>query len=137
MERDYENGGRNGGSRLSIEQFAALRSTFLTLRQDGLSLARRLRGSIREMRQLRTRLNHGRAAADSGRRPVPSRLELQFGLTTREVEVAHMLAEGCSNAGIAERLSISPHTVRHHTQRVLAKLGVHSRAAAGARVRGM
>ena len=34
------------------------------------------------------------------------------------------------------RLGISPHTARHHTQRVLDKLGVHSRAAAGARLRG-
>lgn len=46
-----------------------------------------------------------------------------------------MLAEGCSNVTVAERLGISPHTARHHTQRVLAKLGVHSRSAAGAVLR--
>jgi DNA-binding CsgD family transcriptional regulator len=33
-------------------------------------------------------------------------------------------------------LGISAHTARHHTQRVLAKLKVHSRAEAGAKLRG-
>jgi DNA-binding CsgD family transcriptional regulator len=61
---------------------------------------------------------------------------MRFGLTGRELEVAHLLAEGRSNAAIARTLSISPHTARHHTQRVLGKLGVHSRAEAGARLRG-
>jgi len=51
------------------------------------------------------------------------------------VEVAILLAEGCSNSTVARRLGISPHTARHHTQRVLGKLGVHSRSAAGALLR--
>jgi DNA-binding CsgD family transcriptional regulator len=50
--------------------------------------------------------------------------------------VAAMLAQGRSNSAIAAALRISTHTARHHTQRVLAKLGVHSRAQAGAKVRG-
>jgi DNA-binding CsgD family transcriptional regulator len=59
-----------------------------------------------------------------------------FHLTPREVQVAYLLAEGRSNAGVAEMLGISEHTARHHTESVLAKLGVRSRAEAGALVRG-
>ncbi len=48
-------------------------------------------------------------------------------LTTREDEVARLLAIRLSNREIASRLGISEHTVRHHVERVLAKLGVDSR----------
>ena len=57
---------------------------------------------------------------------------MQFGLTARETEVAMLLAQGRSNVAIAKTLGISTHTARHHTQRVLAKMKVHSRAEAGA-----
>jgi DNA-binding CsgD family transcriptional regulator len=59
-----------------------------------------------------------------------------YGFTDREVEVARLLAQGRRNSAIATELGISPHTARHHTQRVLAKIGVHSRAEAVARLRG-
>jgi DNA-binding NarL/FixJ family response regulator len=64
-----------------------------------------------------------------------TKLEAKYGFTPREAEVAILLAAGRGNAAIASTLKISPHTARHHTQHVLAKLGVHSRAAAGARLR--
>ena len=56
-------------------------------------------------------------------------------LTRREHEVVMLVAEGLTNAQIAERLWISPGTVRRHLQNVFAKLGVHTRTAAVARVR--
>jgi DNA-binding CsgD family transcriptional regulator len=43
-----------------------------------------------------------------------------------------LLGEGCSNAEIATRLEMSYYTARNHTEQVLAKLGVSSRAAVGA-----
>ena len=43
-----------------------------------------------------------------------------------------LIAGGRSNAEIARRLVISPKTVEHHVGRVLAKLGVRSRAEAAA-----
>jgi HD-GYP domain-containing protein (c-di-GMP phosphodiesterase class II) len=52
------------------------------------------------------------------------------GLTRREVEVLALVAEGCSNAAIAERLVISRRTAEQHVQNVYTKIGVSSRAAA-------
>lgn len=56
-----------------------------------------------------------------------------YGLTPRQAEVAQLLARGASNSEIADRLGISPHTARHHAQRVLEKVGTHSRKAVGMR----
>lgn len=47
-------------------------------------------------------------------------------LTQRERQILHLIAEGCSNDNIAERLSISPKTVDNHRTRLMAKLNVHS-----------
>ena len=60
----------------------------------------------------------------------------RFSLTMREVQVARLLAGGSTNERIASALVISPHTARRHTERVLAKLHVSSRAAVGAAMRG-
>ncbi len=51
-------------------------------------------------------------------------------LTRRELEVLRLLAEGLDQGAIAEQLVISPKTVGTHIERVLAKLGAHSRAEA-------
>src|SRR5262249_23440632 len=51
-------------------------------------------------------------------------------LTPREREILRALAEGLGNEAIADRLSISPETVRVHGRNLLAKLGVESRLAA-------
>jgi len=47
-------------------------------------------------------------------------------LTPRERQVLSYLAEGDSRNQIAERLNLTPNTVRTHLQNILAKLGVHS-----------
>ena len=54
-------------------------------------------------------------------------------LTKRELEVLRLLAQGNNPKTIAARLVISPKTVASHLQRVMAKLGVHSRVHAVAR----
>ena len=56
-------------------------------------------------------------------------------LTPREREVLDLVAEGLRNADVAERLSIAPGTVRRHLENAYAKLGVHTRTAAVARLR--
>lgn len=51
-------------------------------------------------------------------------------LTTREVEVLQMLAEGLGNKSIARRLGISEHTVKFHISSIFSKLQVSSRTEA-------
>jgi len=60
--------------------------------------------------------------------PSDEDLARKFGLTRKECRVAHMLAHGSTNAEIARTLFISPHTARHHTENILMKLGLSSRA---------
>ncbi|HYI14214.1 MAG TPA: alpha/beta fold hydrolase [Thermomicrobiales bacterium] len=55
-----------------------------------------------------------------------------LGLTAREAEVLNLIAAGLSNQDIADRLSLSIHTVERHTVNIYTKLGVHGRAAATA-----
>ncbi|MEK7668457.1 MAG: LuxR C-terminal-related transcriptional regulator [Gemmatimonadota bacterium] len=51
-------------------------------------------------------------------------------LTPREQDILRCLAEAVPTPAIAERLDISRVTVRNHTQRILKKLGVHSKLQA-------
>lgn len=69
--------------------------------------------------------------------PAPSRAELmrRFGMTAREADVALLLASGNGNSAVASELRISPHTARHHTENVMTKLGVHTRAAVAEAIR--
>src|SRR6185312_2634178 len=55
------------------------------------------------------------------------------GLTARQLEVLALLADGLTNAEIAERLVVSPRTAEHHVAAVLTKLGASSRREAAQR----
>lgn len=66
--------------------------------------------------------------------PSPCALRRRYGLTRREAEVAGLLAEGLPDRAIADGLSIAHATARRHTERVLRKLGVRSRAAVASRL---
>jgi DNA-binding CsgD family transcriptional regulator len=52
------------------------------------------------------------------------------GLTTRELDVLRLIAQGLRNSEIANQLVVSAKTVDHHVSSVLSKLGVSSRGAA-------
>ena len=52
------------------------------------------------------------------------------GLSAREVEVLRLVAQGLTDAQVAEQLVISPRTVNWHLSAIYSKLGVSSRAAA-------
>ena len=55
---------------------------------------------------------------------------LPGGLSEREAEVLRLTAAGLSNAQIAERLYLSPHTIRAHHQRIYTKLNIGNKAEA-------
>jgi DNA-binding CsgD family transcriptional regulator len=87
-------------------------------------LAERLRRQMREA---------GVKAVPRG--PRPSTRQNAAGLTTREIEVLELIAEGRQNAQIAARLSRSPRTVDHHLASILAKLDTANRGEAVAAAR--
>jgi DNA-binding CsgD family transcriptional regulator len=60
----------------------------------------------------------------------PASLRTRFGLTTREAEVLHWVAQAKRNGEIAIILGISERTVQKHMERILATLGVENRTAA-------
>ena len=64
------------------------------------------------------------------RSPAPSRTTQKAfaGLTTREREVATLIAQGKSTREIAEALVVSERTVESHVANMMFKLGVHSRS---------
>jgi len=110
------------------EQAMALADGDEEARRSALEIFERL-GAGPAAEALRQRL---RAAGVRGlsRGPRPSTKENPLGLTTRQMEVLALMAEGLSNAEIAERLFISPKTVDHHVSAILAKFDAHSRAEA-------
>jgi pimeloyl-ACP methyl ester carboxylesterase/DNA-binding CsgD family transcriptional regulator len=69
-----------------------------------------------------------------GLRPVVRLTPVQHGeaLSAREREVLRLVAEGLSDAEIAARLVLSPHTVHRHVANIRRKLGLPSRSAAAA-----
>jgi DNA-binding CsgD family transcriptional regulator len=103
--------------------------------------------ALREALRTFERLGAGPLAAQTARRlrergargiprgPRPSTRSNPSGLTRREVEVLLLLADGLSNAEIAQRLYLSPKTIEHHVSSLLAKLGVRSRIEAAAEAR--
>jgi LuxR family maltose regulon positive regulatory protein len=58
-------------------------------------------------------------------------------LTDRELQVLRLVAEGCSNQEIAERLFLSLPTVKWHTGNIYGKLAVKNRTQAVARARAL
>ncbi|MFN2157750.1 MAG: response regulator [Anaerolineae bacterium] len=65
-------------------------------------------------------------------RPVDAQGQPSRDLTERQAEVLALMAEGLSNRAIAERLVLSPYTVRNHVSEILSRLGVTSRTEAAA-----
>jgi non-specific serine/threonine protein kinase len=67
-------------------------------------------------------------AASVSALPLP--VAKKMGLTSREIAVLELVVQGLTNIEIAEKLSISPHTVNSHLTSIYAKLEVSSRVEA-------
>ena len=53
--------------------------------------------------------------------------ETQPGLTERQLQIVELIARGCSNDEVGERLGISPRTAKAHSDALRQKLGVPRR----------
>jgi DNA-binding NarL/FixJ family response regulator len=56
------------------------------------------------------------------------KVQKEFGLSDREIDVVKCLCRGDTNKEIAERLFISELTVKGHLKKIYQKMGVHNRA---------
>ena len=92
--------------------------------------------AVRAVRDGRGAIDPGAIARLARREPTAGDAA---GLTQREREVLALLAEGLTTREIASRLFISLNTTRNHVQRLIVKLGAHSRleAVAAARRAGL
>jgi len=108
-----------GGERVAPDRDAAIeilgRSLTLYTELDAIWDARRVRRRLQEL-GVRRRIvtaepeTHGWTA-----------------LTTSELAVARLVADGLTNREVADRLFVSPHTVNSHLRHVFSKLGINSR----------
>ncbi len=85
-----------------------------------------------ELRTIMGEVVRGRVVLPSGWQQAMSTPEETpiAGLSERQREVLELLAQGCRNEEIAERLFISPNTVKFHIRAIYARLDVHNRMAA-------
>ena len=113
----------------------------LTADPDGRPL--RLTGIAQDVTEMRAAADAlSQTAADLGRRAVeihhatrarPAPDDLTPALTARQIEILGLVAEGLSNAEIADRLFLEESTVKWHVRKILRALDVANRAQAIAR----
>ena len=82
----------------------------------------------RALNRLKALTDRSAAAAPDTQHDAPTEL-----LSKREGEVYALIAKGCTNREIGERLYISENTARNHVSHVLRKLGLNRRGQAAAR----
>ena len=61
---------------------------------------------------------------------VPAANAIRAALTTRELDILNLLAQGQSNSQIGRQLSLSANTVANHVKSILAKLHLENRVQA-------
>lgn len=107
-----------------LEALRAGARGYLTKDAGGEEISQALRQVLDDRAMIDPRVQHHLVEALNAAPAAPD------GLTTREAEVLTLMARGLTNAAIAERLVITPHTVKTHITHVFAKIGVRDRAQA-------
>ncbi|HVN21304.1 MAG TPA: response regulator transcription factor [Dongiaceae bacterium] len=86
---------------------------------------------------VRTELLDAIRAVHAGRKRIPPELAAELAehaaddqLSSREIDVLRLIAEGNANKQIADKLSIGETTVKNHVSNILSKLGANDRAHA-------
>lgn len=69
-------------------------------------------------------------------KPEPKNLEEDYNLTEREKDILHLLIDGLEYKEIAQKLGISPNTVRNNVTKIYSKLHVTSRMQAAKVIKG-
>ena len=126
-------------SRDPSDMLAAVRAGadgYLTKDQSPDGLARAIRGAFDgEAAISRQMVTHLFRDARATSRPAAATASARRRLTPRQLEILQMIASGATTAEIAERLYLSPETVRWHVKAILRKLGARTRAEAAATLR--
>ena len=119
-----ENGFDSGNRCLAFARSEGFGGEDLALLREAMPVLSALLPHVVDATARRERAEAGRQAAR------------EFGLTTRELEVLELLAQGLLATSIAARLSLSPRTVHKHLGNIYDKLGVHDRLVAVSLARG-
>jgi DNA-binding CsgD family transcriptional regulator len=106
----------------ALDQLNAAFDTYL--HHEALADARRVGRELRRLGVQRRIVSHPRAKTgwDS--------------LTDAELKVVNLIARGATNRSVAQRLHVTPHTVKTHVHNAFAKLGINSRAELTRLMRG-
>jgi len=86
----------------------------------------RQRDAFDELYEYRSGTKPGVAKEEPLVEPQTSRSTSGMNLTSRELEIMQLLLSGFSSKGIAQKLHISPETVKAHRRHIYTKLGVKS-----------
>lgn len=112
-----------------LEGFRLGADDYVTKPFSALELLARISALLRRTRAAAAPVAAAPLAADVRRVLDDAELRERFGLTARQVSVARLMAEGCTNAELAQRLGLSFFTARNHAEQVMLKIGVSNRSA--------
>jgi len=121
-------------------EFPDARFIVLTTYAGDVQIARALKAGARAYllkSLLRRELLDTIRAVHAGQKRIPAEVAAQIAdhladdsLTSREIDVLRLIAEGNSNKIVADKLSITEETVKGHVKSILSKLGANDRTHA-------